>query len=176
MPTHQLDSEKIVEAIVYIAGRLKPQHSTIYTALKILYFADKIHLNEYGRLITGDRYVAMRNGPVPSASYDIVKSVRGDGYSMNSAHAESSFNVTDKYIITPLRVADLDLFSDSEIECLDKVIEEYGDKSFGELKEKSHDASFDAADENDFISIESIIRTLPNAELLLEHLADPFPG
>ncbi|MEW8030372.1 MAG: Panacea domain-containing protein [Candidatus Thiodiazotropha sp.] len=176
MPMQHLDSEKIVEAIVYIAGRLKPKHSTIYTALKILYFADKIHLNEYGRLITGDQYVAMKNGPVPSASYDIVKAVRGDGYSTDSAHAVSSFNVTEKYRITPLREVDLDLFSDSEIECLNRVIEEDGEKSFGELKNKSHDDSFNSADENDFISLESIVKTLPNSDLLLEHLADPFPG
>ncbi|MCP4091515.1 MAG: SocA family protein [Gammaproteobacteria bacterium] len=176
MPTCQFDSEKTVEAIVYIAERLRPQNSTIYTVVKLLYFADRIHLNDFGRLITGDRYVAMRNGPVPSKSYDIVKSVRGDGCSINAAHASSSFNITGKYNLVPLRKADVDLFSDSEIESLDKVIRKDGSKSFGELKRKSHDPAFKEADDNDFMSLESIVRSLPNSESLLKHISDPFPG
>jgi hypothetical protein len=43
------------------------------------------------------------------------------------------------------------------------------------LMEQSHDSAFHQADENDFMSLESIAQTLPNADLLLAHLSDPMP-
>ncbi len=33
----------------------------------------------FGRLITGDHYNAMKDGPVASNTYDIIKIARGDG-------------------------------------------------------------------------------------------------
>jgi hypothetical protein len=43
-------------------------------ALKLIFLADRYHLCRYGRLITNDSYVAMKHGPVPSATRDIVES------------------------------------------------------------------------------------------------------
>src|SRR5450759_3309300 len=40
---------------------------------KLLYLADRAHLIKYARPILKDRYVNMDQGPVPSASYDLVK-------------------------------------------------------------------------------------------------------
>jgi uncharacterized phage-associated protein len=41
--------------------------------LKLLYIADRELLAETGRTLTGDRAVAMKQGPVLSAVYDLVK-------------------------------------------------------------------------------------------------------
>ncbi len=41
--------------------------------LKLLYIADRKSLKETGAPITGDRVVAMRNGPVLSETYDLIK-------------------------------------------------------------------------------------------------------
>ena len=38
-----------------------------------MFFADKEHLLDYGRPITGDSYVAMEHGPVPTSTRDILK-------------------------------------------------------------------------------------------------------
>jgi uncharacterized phage-associated protein len=43
-----------------------------------MYFADRKHLEKYGRFICGDSYVAMKHGPVPSEIYDILKAVISD--------------------------------------------------------------------------------------------------
>jgi len=44
-----------------------------YTKLiKLLYLADRKALNEWERPISGDSYVAMRNGPVLSTTYDLI--------------------------------------------------------------------------------------------------------
>jgi uncharacterized phage-associated protein len=181
------DPEKAVETILYIANKV--QGADFHRISKLMYFADKIRLEEAGRFICGDSYMAMKHGPVPCKTYDILKSMRGDGLSVIES-AKISFTVFDTNIVKPLREADLDYFSDSDLECLDKVISrqkflraktfawksEYGELSFWKLTELSHDSAWQSADENDCIEIEQIVGTIANAELLLEHLKDRFPG
>ena len=43
-----------------------------FQIVKPLFIADKKHLNESGRPVTYDRYVAMEQGPVPSLAYDLL--------------------------------------------------------------------------------------------------------
>lgn len=163
----RFDAEKAIEVLLYIIER----SSNMYNALKVLYFADLDHLAKYGRLICGDSYVAMNNGPVPGGAYDLVKYARGDGYSCQNVDVINALKVQG-YKLVPMRPADLDLLSESDIECLDAAIVQYGTMSFGELKRRSHDAAYKAADENDFISIEAIVGMLPDSESLLEYLQD----
>jgi uncharacterized phage-associated protein len=140
-----------------------------------MYFADKLHLEKYGRFVCGDNYVAMKHGPVPSSTYDILKSVRFDIYPQIREKATVAFKVID-YTVTPNGDADLDQFSDSEVECLDYAIEKYGTKTFGELTCLSHDDAWNTTGENEFIEIEQIVATFTNPSELLEHLNDPYPG
>ncbi len=158
------DIDKSIEALLYIASHTKD----LYHILKILYFADKMHLDKYGRFISGDSYSAMRNGPVPSELYDIIKHVRGDGYySGFNASIKDAFKVeNDGKDIIPLRNPELNKLSESEIECLDRSIKENMHLTFNQLKDKSHDSAFKSADENDFISIEKIAESLDNKELM----------
>lgn len=166
MANPKFDPKKALEVLLYVT----PHCPDMYTALKVVYFADKLHLSRYGRLIAGERYVAMSHGPVPSGLYDMVKSVRGDGVFTVEVPAKEAFTMVD-YNINPLRRADLDVLSESDRECLDEAIREYGHKSFAELKEISHrDTAFQAADENDFITMEALAKSLPNGEALLEYL------
>jgi hypothetical protein len=45
----------------------------LHAALKSFYFADKSHLNAYGRPIFGGNYRAMKFGPVPLEVYEMMK-------------------------------------------------------------------------------------------------------
>jgi uncharacterized phage-associated protein len=162
---YKFDAEKAIEVLLYIAER----SPNIYNALKVLYFADKEHLVKYGRLICGDSYVAMRHGPVPSGLYDIVKYARGDGFCWLEVPINEVFGVRGHEIV-PYRSAHLDFLSESDIECLDAAIKEYGHLSFGRLKELSHDDAFRSSDENDFIPLDAIVNALPNGETLLDFL------
>jgi uncharacterized phage-associated protein len=164
---YRFDAEKAIEVILYITHRVPDT----YAALKVLYFADKDHLAKYGRLICGDGYVAMRHGPVPSGAYDLVKAARGGEWCWPGIEVNEAFSVTDRNrIIVPHREADLDLLSETDVECLDEAIERYGGLSFERLKELSHDEAYQTADQNDFISLEAIVSTLPDSEELLEYL------
>jgi len=57
----RFDSEKALEAILYVAS--KAPIPDIYHVGKILYYADRFHLEAFGRLITGDQYNAMKVWP-----------------------------------------------------------------------------------------------------------------
>lgn len=162
------DPKKTLEVLLYIAQ----QSSDMYNVLKVLYFADKDHLEKYGRLISGEDYVAMEKGPVPSGAYDIIKSVRGDGYiNVVGLDLDESFHM-DGYILVPHRGPNLELLSESDIECLDAAIEKFGHMGFGKLMEICHeDSAFQAADRNDFISLDVIINSLPSAEDLRDYLS-----
>jgi uncharacterized phage-associated protein len=66
---------KIIAAISYVIalGDIRRMPVTQYDILKTVFIADKSHLNRYGRPVTFDNYYAMRAGPVPSLSYDLLK-------------------------------------------------------------------------------------------------------
>ena len=49
------------------------QRLSQYQLVKALFLADRSHLNQFGRPVTYDNYVAMEHGPVPSMSYRILR-------------------------------------------------------------------------------------------------------
>ncbi len=134
------DKTKALNALLYVVNRL--QRRDFHKIFKILYFADREHLSEWGRPITGDNYIAMEAGPVPSKIYDMLKIVRGDSYMKDIEGLSEYFKIEDWKYVQPLKDADTSALSASEKKILDKAIEKYGELSFGELKEKSHDIAW----------------------------------
>lgn len=167
------DEWAALEAILYIAQQSKSP--TFHHISKLLYFADRKHLKNYGRFICGDDYVAMKHGPVPSMVYDMLKEAKRDVSYIQFEGLADAFTVENGYRVKPLRGPDLEWLSDSDLECLDWSIQQYDSYSFRCLAALSHDKAWEAADENDFISIENIIDSLGSPEGLLEHLQDPHP-
>jgi len=167
------DPQKAIQAILYVTNRLG-KRADMYWVLKALYFSDKCHLHRYGRFIFGDRYVAMRHGPVPSGAYDLMKIARGENPLLHCPEVHKAFSLDGNRVL-PFVDADPDAFSDSDIECLDEGIRECRGLSFGDLKSHSHDPAWEKADENDSITTESIADLAPDKEALLEYLQDPHP-
>lgn len=172
------EPERALASLLYVAERLR--QPTLHSISKILYFADKRHLWKYGSLMFGDQYVAMENGPVPSAIYDMLKAVR-DNATAQSVHGipieklKQSMSVTG-FSVTPLRAADPMELSESNEECMDWAIEEHGNRTFGELIDRSHDETWAQTAPNGAISVEAMTLGVKNREALLEYLRDPFPG
>lgn len=157
---------KATEILLYVVERC----TDMYKALKIVYFADKEHLSKYGRSISADRYVAMQHGPVPSRTYDLVKNARRMLLDHIEPAPDHPFQVNGHDIL-PLRSPQIDSFSESEREVLDKMIEEYEGKTFDELKALSHDdPAYQAADENDFIPMEAFVKSVHGGNELWDYL------
>jgi uncharacterized phage-associated protein len=93
-------------------------------ALKLVYFADRYHLRKYGRLITNDAYVAMKNGAVPSSTRDIVQKTRFIG--TQEKDYANHFILTNDYDLESKRPPDDDVFSQSDIEAIEFAWEQFG--------------------------------------------------
>jgi uncharacterized phage-associated protein len=157
------NSKKAIEAILYLAASI--EQPSFHRICTIMYFADKQHLEKYGRFICGDSYMAMKHGPVPSGMYDILKIVRDKPIDS----AQQAFIVQDEFLVNPLRSAQLDYFSQSDLECLKQASQ----LSFQQLSELSNDLSWQTVDENDYIKIEQIVASFSDADSLLDYLCEP---
>lgn len=162
----KFDFQKAVETVLYVVNRI--DDPTFMSVAKILYFADKTSLETFGRFITGDTYVAMKNGPVPTSTYDLMKAGKdSDVY---------GFEVIAQYHLRPLREANLDELSDSDVECLDKVITAYGHLPWWQLRDLSHDAAWEqtwkeAGERGSApIPLERVIELFDDSEVLLDYL------
>jgi uncharacterized phage-associated protein len=154
--TFDFNEDKTINAVLYIVTKLK--RKDFHKIFKILYFSDREHLNEYGRTITGDKYIAMSDGPVPSNLYDIFKSVRGDGYFKDTGKFGVYFSVVGNDLIKANKEPDLKKLSKTDICHIDKSIELYGNLSWDEIREKSHDYAWRNTTVNHQIDFENIIR------------------
>ena len=170
-PLSFLDETKI-HVILFVADKLIANkiQSDIYKILKIIYFAEKEHLKITGRTICDDTFIAMKDGPVPSKMYDMIKSIRGDGiYSIEGL--EKYFHIENPYFIIPNLKPDLSKLSEKNIELLKKSIAENGNLSFSELKMKSHDEAYNNADERDnTISYKSMAKVAGAEEEMLNYI------
>lgn len=125
------DRRKAEETVIFLA-RKAPIPDRLHIC-KIIYFADKYHLENYGRLLFGDHYVAMKNGPVPSGAYDVIK---------DADETWPQKIATNDYDVIALREPDLSCFSESDLEALDHAIAAYGKVSGYRLSLMSHDEAW----------------------------------
>ncbi|MCL2312780.1 MAG: Panacea domain-containing protein [Firmicutes bacterium] len=171
MTTPVFNLEKSLQVVLYVANRL--QRKDFHKIFKVIYFADREHLSKYGRPITGDTYIAMKDGPVPSKIDDIFKAVRGDSFfSSDAAEYANLFSVHEWFFIKPKVDANLDYLSQSDIEELDDSLNKYGTMSWDEIRKKSHDFAWHATPENKQINIDDILRELGEDEDYIAYISE----
>lgn len=151
---YNFNEEKTINVVLYIAEKLKRRD--FHKIFKILYFSDREFLNRYGVTITGDTYIAMDAGPVPTKTYDMFKIVRGDSYMQDTKNLGRYFAVSNWMFILPLQKANLDNIAPAEKDIVDAMISRYGDMSYDEIKEKSHDVAWRSTARDYPISFESM--------------------
>lgn len=125
----------------------------MYRIYNALYFANKEHLNRYGRLITSDTFFALPYGPVPTKLADVLDSVKTGKELRKSDKLLFSPIVTSldhcgfdaENYFTAKEVPDLDELSDSDIECLNIGLNKCAGRDFCEIKDESHDKAWKRA-------------------------------
>lgn len=175
MKDGKVDISRILAPALYILNKTGNKLNK-QKLFKILYFADKDHIAKYGRTFSGEPYIAMANGPVPSRLYDYIKIVEGknkfpipqDFIDEVNAH----LGVEDPYWVLSLSNVNMDFLSRSAIKSLDDSIEKYKNKSFSELSDLSHDNAWKAASQNTEISVIEIARDAGANEEMISYIKE----
>jgi uncharacterized phage-associated protein len=143
----RFDVMKAIEGIQLLASE-KPGITQYYVG-KIFFFADREHLRDWGRPISGDRYVAMEHGPVPSSIRDLLKLSSDEPDEIADklfAKVEIVQEGNKSRVFSKEKTLDLKYLSGTDVEYLLNALREYGNKSFGYIKAQSHaDAAYDNA-------------------------------
>lgn len=166
--------DRAVNSLLYSLKKMGGR-TDMHKLCKILYFADQRHLSKYGRSITGDTYIAMQFGPVPSYVDDILKALRGDSFFSSSHEIEplkECMVFDNRFVVRALKEPDMDELSISDVECLDYSIDICKDKSFSELTAFSHGLAWSNTQRDRAISVKDILREAGDEEAYVEYIAD----
>ena len=162
-----------IQAILYILQRMGGS-CDIHRCHKILYFADNEHLSKYGRSITGDAYVRMDFGPVPTCIYDLFKAVRGDSYfaaQVDDVRRDCFLFVNNKDI-EAMAKPNMEYLSESDVEMLDKYIEQLKGKDFNEVSNVSHGYAWSHTAQNGVISVRNRLTEMGDSDEYIKYIED----
>jgi len=146
MTRFRFNWEKAVQAIDFLAQN--QPGITQYYVCKVIFFADREHILDYGRPISGDKFVAMEHGPVPSSVLNLLKLDSGWPDEILDVLQSRVVIETDgnKQHIISRGNQDVPALSGSDKEYLLAALQQYGHMSFGRLKQISHeDPAYEAA-------------------------------
>ena len=178
--TSTFDAPKAIAAVGYLVEKTQ---EGLYSLMKMMYLADRLHLWRYGRMITGDDYTAMEKGPVPSHTYDLMKCVRGEPKIMDGADlASRALGYGPSHRVMNKEAPDMDELSRSDVECLDEIIRICKMHGWTAVRDLSHDDAWKSNRKKLFgfsktgpMPLEDIAAMADEADELLRHLADPHP-
>ena len=138
-----------IEAVVLYVLRNFPQGVDYIKLFKIIYFAHKEYLANYGKILCPDTFKARTYGPIPSLSDKVIKLVEfGDndaGTYPDLQRFIRSIRVSNQLVCANAQ-PDTDYLSVKERQCLDKWYDYCKDKdSMKQLSPESHDEAYHKA-------------------------------
>ena len=132
-----MNTRKIVQALTYLANKQPDCKLDNMKAYKLLWLADRYQLRQCGRTITGDTYYAMPRGLVPSDAKCLLED-EPTKLQSEEGYRDQFLALGERHSYRAIHEPDLDEFSESDIEALDKVLDTFGAMSAVELSEFSH--------------------------------------
>ena len=130
-------TKKIIQALAYIAYQQADHKINSMKAYKLLWLADRYHLRQFGRTITGDTFFALPHGVVPSDAKNVVEH-QSTHIPNDEEYVAKYIKRISKYSFQAVTEPDVMEFSDSDQEALDKVLNTYSKLDQYQLEELSH--------------------------------------
>lgn len=131
------DYKKITQVLNYIAEKQGGEVDYM-KALKLLYLADRLHLRKYGRLITDDRLIAMKNGTLGSQAKDIAMQSLFLPHVVYE-YVEDKLKRDESKFTIETNNKERDQISETDLECVDNVLGYLGNKKPFELVKIVHE-------------------------------------
>ena len=139
---------------------------------KVLYYADQSHLVKYGRSITGDTYVAMEHGPVPSRIYDIIKAVKGVSFFSEEGAPYKRYFTVDGYEVMPQSEADMDYLSGTDVRELTASLDSHAAVNSLKLSEQSHGFAWEQTPRDREMDAANIMREAGATDEMIGHVSE----
>ena len=161
---NQYSIEKVANAIIFFVEK-NIEHFGKTKLMKLMYFADKEHLEKFGRVMFYDDYRKLPRGPVATLTYNIISSTDandGDDFKSYIDNFSDFVEIQKKDInqknsatrFNPKNSFDNTFFSKSEIEILESITKKYKTYTKEQISEESHSLKeYINTDMNDFISV-----------------------
>lgn len=136
MRGNSFDVQKTLQSLYYLQSRCKV--SDKLSLLKLIFFADRYHIRNYGIPMLQDNYCAMTLGPVCSKTYDLIKKgLYYDGLTENAKNFVDENLFCNKDFVS-VKNTGSDRLSESDKEALDFSIKNFSRFSPYELSEITH--------------------------------------
>jgi len=134
---------KLKALLLYFATHTDVKFLGKVKLMKLLYFADFMHVKNYGSPITYDTYVHLEHGPIPSAIKNLVDSAADDidnSVLADTIQIEKPEGIDMSRVLPKREFTDRDrkYFSETELEILEKVCARFGDKNTKTIEDASH--------------------------------------
>lgn len=133
-----IDTSKIIQALCYILGKVNTADKL--KLIKLLYLTDKYHIIRYARTVTNDEYWVMDYGIVGSIAKDIL-GFDPEFLSGEFEYAYKMLKRVDQHCFTQgihCTIEELDKLSETDIEAIDFVTENFGHLNTGQLIDLTH--------------------------------------
>ena len=142
----QPNGDRIREALLFLIGEAGDiRVDTTLPRLPVGTMNESgFHLNRFGRPITFDNYSAMKDGPVASRLYGVLKhettSLSAIGLRRPAWQRQAAPQISERAFVfsRPSRKYDADILSESDIEALSEALTVVASLSFSQIRKLTH--------------------------------------
>lgn len=139
----QIPLTKLKAVILFLTNNTNLKYCGKTKLMKLFYFSDFLHVKKYATPITGDQYVNLDKGPIPTLIMNMVGDVLSDPENSELSDTitiETDSNSPMQKIIPNRKFTaeDKKLFSPSEMEILEEVVNKFKDTDTNSIVKASH--------------------------------------
>lgn len=131
-------SGKLENTILYLLKRSAEHRPAMTVLLKMLWYVDLSHYRKHLASVTGAQYLAAKRGPVVEGYKALFDRMEKAGSLKHAKEANAKFPETPTQYYSAAAPADTSLFSESEIDAMEKVIAECAHQTGAALSDMTH--------------------------------------
>lgn len=134
------DREKLINAMIYFVQNTKHCHTL--KLFKLLNFLDFEHYRQTGKSVTGQRYVAWKQGPAPNALWHELQEGGRDDLQKSIAVIQHKDGLTGQSLyreMKPRTAFNKALFSKRELAIIERLAFYFSDLKANDMSEFSHE-------------------------------------
>ncbi|MCI4669865.1 MAG: DUF4065 domain-containing protein [Bacteroidia bacterium] len=126
--------EKVANFVLFFAEKARPLKTRLN---KLLFYSDFLHFKNHGFSISGCNYRAIPFGPVPSHFHELFGILHGENFIQIEEELFDHGGVGERFV--PVKEFDAGLFSEEELQSMEKVVEAFEESRTREIIDLSHE-------------------------------------